>query len=270
MTATEPSPLFGVKAFIGESYLSELKRAALLFDRLMTVELPMNHDTLTCMVHGLVDGKDAFVVGWPVEKDHQLDIRPPMLREGSLEAMTPDGETRSDELSRGVAAMFSATDMVSAVALVSSPDVQGGTRTNVLHAVLNELPLPTTETPWEDIFAWRHDADARRKYARLRHWINQLARSDVSRIEVKDAVAAALADYQTYMSLHYRSMQRSRSEVVLLTTAEVLEDLVSFKWSRAIGRLFALHRSEASILAEELKAPGREIAYISAARERFK
>ena len=270
MSSGDPSLLFGVKAFLGERDLADFKRAALLFDRLIAVELPMNRDTVACMSYGLI-GHDVFVVGWPVVGESgELTLRPPHLVKSTLRADEPDGEETSDILSRDLASDLLAIDEFRSVALVSSLDVSAGTTTNVLRAVLHQLPLPDENTPWEDIANWRRDTDARRLYARLRHWMNQTARGDAKTPDVLDAIAAALADYETYMTVHHRMMHRTRAEVVLTTAAETFEDLATFKWSRAMTRLFGLFRSEATLIAEELKAPGREIAYLSAARKRFR
>jgi hypothetical protein len=269
MPPSDPSLLFGVKAFLGERDLADFKRAALLFDRLIAVELPMNRDTIACMSYGLI-GQDVFVVGWPViEESGELTLRPPHLAKTALRADEPDGTETSDILSRDLASDLLAIDEFRSVALVSSMHVTAGTTTNVLRAVLHQLPLPDANTPWQDISNWRCDTDARRLYARLRHWMNETARRDAKTSDVVDAIAAALADYETYMAAHHRMMHRTRAEVVLTTAVETFEDLATFKWSRAMTRLFGLFRAEATLTADELKAPGREIAYLSASRERF-
>jgi hypothetical protein len=54
-----------------------------------------------------------------------------------------------------------------------------------------------------------------------------------------------------------------------MTAAEVLGDLLSFKWGTAEKALFSLKKREVALLEGELTSPGNEIPYIVKARETF-
>ena len=57
--------------------------------------------------------------------------------------------------------------------------------------------------------------------------------------------------------------------VWVMTAAEVLGDLLSFKWGTAEKALFSLKKREVALLEGELTSPGNEIPYIVKARETF-
>lgn len=57
--------------------------------------------------------------------------------------------------------------------------------------------------------------------------------------------------------------------MVVMTGAEFLGDLVSFKWGKAAEALFSLRRRRVALLEGELTAPGSEVAYIVNARDTF-
>ena len=59
-------------------------------------------------------------------------------------------------------------------------------RAAVIRVVINNLPLPAAETPWEAIVDWRSDPEAYAKYRVLRAWIARLAREDWPSIDIQE------------------------------------------------------------------------------------
>ena len=58
-------------------------------------------------------------------------------------------------------------------------------------------------------------------------------------------------------------------ETLICTTAEIAESLVKFKWSNIAKKLFEVKHKQVALLKAEMSLPGREVAYIIKARERF-
>lgn len=257
--------LIGVKGRVARAHLPEMKRAALLFDRIAIAA------TIGWSADGF--GVDADIS--ETENSRNLFRLQPMLDDEVVDGARvrrlirePDAEA---DVARSLAAGIRERYRCSAVALLNDPEIHSGDLRleSTIRVILGQLPLPSPETSWDAIWAWREDDAARRMYARLRVWMNRATRNHESTRETLDELAAQLADYQTYMSLHHRNMRHSRIEVVLTTTAEVLESIVTFQWSTAVRRLLDLRRAEMSLLAAELDAPGREIAYIDAVQQKF-
>ena len=71
------------------------------------------------------------------------------------------------------------------------------------------------------------------------------------------------------MKLHRMKTNVGALETIVTTSAEVLGDLVSFKWGKAAQALFSLKRRQLALLEGELTAPGNEVAYIVKAKETF-
>ena len=71
------------------------------------------------------------------------------------------------------------------------------------------------------------------------------------------------------MKLERMSRDTGVVETFVTTSAEIVESLVTFKWSKAAKRLFAMRHKQIDLMKAELTAPGREVAYIVKARERF-
>ena len=139
----------------------------------------------------------------------------------------------------------------------------------VIHVVLKSIPLPHDGTAWEDIIEWRNDPEARKRYLRLKHWMNTVVSENRSPQDLHDEIQMLLAEYEDYVKLHCRKLQIGILETFVTTSAEVLEGLVKLKLSDAARALFSLKRRDVELLEAERLAPGRQLAYIAQARGRF-
>lgn len=138
---------------------------------------------------------------------------------------------------------------------------------STLRLVIEALPLPGVDTPFEAVLDWRSDPESRARHVRLRAWLAKLSRNQTD-LDF-DEIATMIDDYDTYMRKHHQTMERTRVEVVVVTLARVIEDAMQFKLSTAIEKLFHVFTKETTVFAAELAAPGREVAYIATARQRF-
>jgi hypothetical protein len=69
--------------------------------------------------------------------------------------------------------------------------------------------------------------------------------------------------------LHKIKYGFSVQELVIVTTLEAIEDIVKSKWGSAAKRLFDVKRAKIDFLLRERELEGRELAYISNARQTF-
>jgi hypothetical protein len=71
------------------------------------------------------------------------------------------------------------------------------------------------------------------------------------------------------MEIHHLKTSLSFVDVLLITPLEILEDLVKFKWSKLAKGLLSVNQRQVDLMEAEMKAPGRECAYVFDARKRF-
>lgn len=141
---------------------------------------------------------------------------------------------------------------------------------SVTSIVLDAFPLPDESATFEDIINFKEDPDTSRKRQLLQRWTHNLATKGVtSEKEIAQEIEWLLADYEEHMRLHKMKINRGTLETVFVTGAEIAEDLAKFKWGAAAKLLFSASHRKIELLEAEMKAPGRELAYISKARERF-
>ena len=97
----------------------------------------------------------------------------------------------------------------------------------------------------------------------------QLPQKKLTPAEVEEKLASLLAKYEKHMRIHKMKVNRSTFQTIVVTSAELLEGLIKFKWGKAAKLLFSLQERKISLLEAELKAPGLEVAYLSKTRDRF-
>ncbi|MDP3859336.1 MAG: hypothetical protein Q8Q73_16400 [Stagnimonas sp.] len=140
----------------------------------------------------------------------------------------------------------------------------------VLMAVLENIPIPDTDLPLEQLLDWRSDADAQLKLRRLKHWINTAAsKKEVNSRHLKDEIRYLLDEYQQQMLLHDIKFRSGVLKAVITTTAEILENVAKLKIAKLSEMPFRISDERIQRLSVELQAPGRSLAYIAKAQDRF-
>ncbi|MBN8856559.1 MAG: hypothetical protein J0H07_32190 [Sphingobacteriales bacterium] len=143
-----------------------------------------------------------------------------------------------------------------------------GTKTTVVQLVMNNLPQPGPDTPWEAIIDFRRDESTRLQYLALINWINEMATSSLTVNEISEKLE--------YLSLDYkRSIERHR----LKWKTEILEIIAAVGVGLFTGNLPAavnlasnfvkMGTTVLNLRGEEGKLPGKEIAYIYRANRAF-
>ena len=138
-----------------------------------------------------------------------------------------------------------------------------------LSIVLHALPTPSDTTPWAQIVDFKNDPDSQRKLRALRDWQNDVTRSALSPNELAEKLAYLLDDYAEYIRLQKMKSEPGTTEMILTTGADIIESLIKLKPSKAINALYSFRKRKLDLLEAELKAPGREVAFIHKARHEF-
>jgi hypothetical protein len=138
-----------------------------------------------------------------------------------------------------------------------------------MRIVLTALPLPTDETPWEQIIEYRNDPDSRAKFLDLRNWISEVAQGTLSPNEVEEKLEYLLSQYRRHLEIHRLKANAGTLETLVVTGADILGNLVSFQWGKAAKALFSIKVRQLALLEGELTARGSEVAYVMKARDTF-
>jgi hypothetical protein len=142
-------------------------------------------------------------------------------------------------------------------------------KSDVIRLIINAMPIPDDSTAWEQILEYRRDPDSRRKLLALRKWITDVSRRALKPAEVEEELEFLLGEYQAHLNLHRIKTNARTLETLVVTGAETVAGLLTFEWGRAARALFSLKNRQVTLLEGELALPGREVAFVMKAKERF-
>lgn len=141
--------------------------------------------------------------------------------------------------------------------------------TDVIDIVLDQLPMPSELTPWEAILDFRADTEAQGYLQGLKVWMSEIARQELTATEAREKLDWLLFQHQQHMKAHKLAYQWGTLGGAFVATAEILEDLVKFKWGKAVGAVVSIVDRRLELMKAELANPAKEISYIVKAQEQF-
>lgn len=137
--------------------------------------------------------------------------------------------------------------------------------------IVDALPEPDfNNTPWEQIIDFRNDSDMKYDRLKLRNWCNEVAKGEISGFQITEKLEYLTHTYEQHMKVHKATIATGSWETLLMIPAEMLEGLIRRKPTQIVKALFTIKHRRVQLSEAELNAPGREVAYIMKARERFK
>jgi hypothetical protein len=138
---------------------------------------------------------------------------------------------------------------------------------NALRVGLNALPLPNVDCPWETIMDFREELYDK-KWG-FRRWLTALATKQQTEAEIRDELEWSLNEYTEAMKIHHIKASQSFVDIFVISPLEIIEDLVKFNWSKIAKGALSVKKRKVELKEAEMKAPGRECAYVFDARKRF-
>lgn len=150
------------------------------------------------------------------------------------------------------------------------PDEKSYSRkSDVLHIIIESLPIPDEQTSWEQIYDFKSDLESREKLYELRHWMMKMAKADLSANEIQEELEWLLHSYEKLMKLHCLKHKKGAIEVLVTSSAELIENIIKLRFSRIAKSLFSVRHKRIALLEAEMKSPGYEISYISKTKDRY-
>lgn len=152
--------------------------------------------------------------------------------------------------------------------LKSLPNVKA-TKQDVIKLVVNYLPVPDNKTPWDNIFEFKSNPDNKGQLAGLRDWMNKAVKSGNSINEINDELEYLLSQYTRSLEIHKIKYKTGILQTLLVGGAELVENLMKFKFSAIAKGLFSAQTAKAELHTAELTAPGNALAYLYKANNNF-
>lgn len=162
---------------------------------------------------------------------------------------------------------FTSIPVIKKLILPNTNDLE---KCDLIKIVIEKLPIPRNDTPWENIFEYKSDKDSIGKLAALKVWINKSLKSGNSIQEVRDELDSLIYEYEKSLSIHKIQYGSGIFQAMVIGSAELLENALKLKFSNIAKNLFSASQVKANLLKAELESPGKEVAYIVNSLDKFK
>jgi hypothetical protein len=216
------------------------------------------------MIHS-AEGRSGFDVFGTVQSFlPHIIVLLDSISAGRVQLAPPPGMEPSDQLTR----MY-VDWMGGAVEELIASQSAGEVHTSpVLDIVLKELPLPDESVSWESIRDFRGDKEAWTNLLELRHWTRKVAAANTPAMEIREELEYLRASFDSHLRFH-RMKTRPGIVRTLVTLPTALGKAAKLDFGGAVDALLIAKTREIALLEAERSAPGREVAYISKATEKF-
>lgn len=179
-------------------------------------------------------------------------------------------ETEATRVSSAFLNRFARSDNATAIIQNNVPiNLPNFKAAPVLEVVLEKLPIPDENVEWQQIVEYRADPDSSAKFTAMRVWMQDISSKEYSKNEIEERIDHLINEYERHMAFHKIKYTTSAGHVLLNAPLEILENLIKFKWSSIGKAIFSFREKQFDLMEAELKAPGRELAYISKANSKF-
>lgn len=180
----------------------------------------------------------------------------------------------TERLSRAAAIQWNASRTAEALPILTTEQLdcsyrQGLTTCNVVQVLLENVPIPQDSLPLGDFLSFRNEPETREQLIGLRRWMRKASEGATNEVELAEEIEWLLSQYRKYMKLSGVKYTASTFEATMKLAASVAQNLPLFRFQEIAKTYFSLRRSKAELLEAELKAPGRELAYLVRVGSRF-
>lgn len=140
---------------------------------------------------------------------------------------------------------------------------------DVVNIVLKSFPIIDENTNWEKVLDFKTDKDSKLKFLALRNWMIDIAKGNYSKTDISEKLEFLYFDYINHIEKHHLKIKKGNLKTFITSSAEILEDIVTIKWSKAINSIFDFFETKNKLVEIKAVAPGKEIAYIVDANDKF-
>ncbi len=132
------------------------------------------------------------------------------------------------------------------------------------------MPEPSESVSFEQILDFRADSEVQDKLFGLRRWMKEIGRTKKSVQEVSDELEWLLHEYERYMRIQRMKYKKNAVQTFITCAGEIAENVAKLRFGALSKMPFVLSERKIALLEEEMKAPGREVSFLSIARNTFR
>jgi hypothetical protein len=137
-----------------------------------------------------------------------------------------------------------------------------GKEYKILEVVLKKFPVIDDSVSWEQLIDFKNDTDSKRKFLALRNWMIDISKGNFDSREISEKFDHLYSVYESHIKKHKLKTNSGVFKTFSIASSEILEDLIRFKWSKAVKAGFEIFEKSSKLTEIESNAPGKEVGYI--------
>lgn len=137
----------------------------------------------------------------------------------------------------------------------------------VINLVLKEFPTLDMNVSLDFIQDFKEDSDITNRLFSLRDFINNISNSNLSRKEIADKIEYLISQYSEGLEKTKMKYSYNKLELIAITTAEIVENLATLKFSKALKTVFDIKKTDIQLYEAEEKLIGKEVSFIHKSHE---
>jgi hypothetical protein len=141
------------------------------------------------------------------------------------------------------------------------------TKEFVFQIAINHFPVPGPLSAWEDIFDFKKEVHA--KQWDFRRFLSSLATKQRSETEARDEFEWMLNEYREGMKKRRIKIVESAVAALVVPAIDLIFNTSGNHTPALVAAGLAINKLRVELLEGEMKAPGRECAYVFEAQKRF-
>ena len=139
--------------------------------------------------------------------------------------------------------------------------------TNVLQIAFSHMPVPGESAAWEDILDFKQEEHD--KQWSFRRFLLDLSVKKQSDSEIRDDFEWSMNEYEKFMKVHKLKTRETFLETYAIPALEIIENVAKLNLSKIAKGALSVRKRKIELMEAEMKAPGKECAYVFSARDRF-
>ena len=140
---------------------------------------------------------------------------------------------------------------------------------NVAQVVFKKFPLPGPGVDWTQIVEFRNDQSIQASLAELKAWMEEISSTRKDKVAIEGELELMMNRYREYMRVHEMEYNLGEVKTIVKISAQILGDLVKMNLGDVADTVFSIFDREVNMMKAEINAPGRQVAFLSAAKSHF-
>lgn len=142
-------------------------------------------------------------------------------------------------------------------------------KTDVYKIIINQIPVPDENTPWEDILEFKDKTNNKSRLNKLRVWINNTTKLGNTPVELEQEIESIVEDFNSDLKLSKIKYSSGSLITGIIATEELIKNPNEFPLLALTTGILTIAKDTIELLKDERSSEGKELSYLIKANQKF-